>query len=120
MAPTQELLTSLMGQVVSGLLLIPVMWVMLKDLKTKFESHARETTKSLLSISDEINQIKLDAAGDQTKHDVNHLKKISSARAKRVEILDRAREDHQRQLDKIWTKIGDRPEDKQSRNGGHG
>lgn len=65
--PPTDLLNSLLGQAIGGLLLIPVIWYVLRDLKATVKDGFDKLTGR-------VNAIELQVAGDSTKHDVRHLK----------------------------------------------
>ena len=102
--------SELAGEVLKGLPVLAVMWYMLKDVRLAVQ----HLTIKVVDLEKQI-------AGDRTAIDLEHLEKNFIAyKSDQRDTLDDVKtrlNDLEKQMPKIWVKIGDRPEDIKQRNG---
>ena len=117
MEPTTLPLHELIGQALSGLLLIPMIWYAVREIKSQLTKNRQDMDDGFAKLGRRIHQIELTVASDSTKHDVRHLKEAYEKIEEVVDRLALAQHDTTRAITAIWTKIGDRPDDNRNRGG---
>lgn len=104
-APTD--FSALIGQAVAGLLLIPVIWYMLRDLRANTAAIRRDLDHGLKAMDDKLVALKLEVASDATKHEVRHLKEAHvKFEVAMVRFADHISE-LERKLAAIQSRLGD-------------